>query len=141
MSQGITQGKKASSFDFIHDVSQRKTDLSRSGHPLTNYSPWLTNKHFGMYVDTILYANEVNSMSSLDKQLQHDYYLYSVPARNRRSPWNKPDQKDAVEAIRKWYGINTTRAREVLRILPKADTDEIIRRIENDGRSGGGGAE
>lgn len=127
-------------FDYIEDLNFKKQDLSRNGEDgIAGYNPWLTNKHFGMFIDTVLYANEVNSMHRLDKQLQHDYYLHSVRPKKRWAKWAKPAEKDAVAAISEWYQINSKKAREVMRVLPKSDIEDIIRRMQADERDRPGG--
>lgn len=118
-------------FDFINSLNAEHDLSAEEG--IAGYNPWLTNKHFGMHLDTIMYANEINGCHRLDHQLQHDFYLYTVRRRKRFAKWHKSDDKDIVSAVSQWFGINNTRAREVLRILPESDVEDIRRRTLHDG--------
>ena len=54
-----------------------------------NYQPYLVNKNYSNFQDTILYANEMNKYHNLDNKLQFDYLLNSIRPRKRFSPWHK----------------------------------------------------
>ena len=42
------------------------------------YSPWRTNSVFSNYIDTIIYANQMNLNNVLDSKLQYDYLFFSI---------------------------------------------------------------
>ncbi len=118
-------------FDFVDAVGYSKKDLIRSDDdPETAaklYNPWLANIAFSLYVDTIMYANDVNMMADLPNLLQHDYYMCSLRPKKRFSKWPKKVDSEKIDAVQWRYRINTQRAREVLKVLRMEDVEVIVR--------------
>lgn len=134
------KAQKRGPFDFIDDLSWKKTDLSVDG--MDGYSPWLTNRHFAKFVDTIGHANQVNVLHRLDPKLQHDYYFHALRSRKRFSR-KKPQDSDAelIAALVKHFGINTRKARDSVRALTAEQKERLIagvNSIEEEGRNAGG---
>ena len=124
-------------FDFISDVSQTKKDLIRnSDNPdLAEkvYNPWLTNKNFSLFSDTILYANEINRYWRLPNLLQHDFYLHSLRSKKRYAKWPKKMDVADLDMISKFYNVNLQRAEEYLELLLPDDIDKIRKTFETGG--------
>jgi hypothetical protein len=121
-------------FDLIDAVGTSKRDIIReSEDPETTakkYNPWLTNKHFSYFPDSVLHANEMNMAHGLDPYMQYRYYLAVLPARKRFTKWNSISDGDTAAAVSEWYGINKRRAREVMKILPKSAVDNILKAVK-----------
>ena len=68
-------------FDFVTNINGAKKDLIRSSDSPDlmekEYKPFIINRALSYFVDTILYANEMNSAKHVDSKLQNDYYLNS----------------------------------------------------------------
>ena len=127
-------------FDLTDAAGYSKTD------PFTDdpiaaeaaYVPWLVNRQFSYFPDSILYANEMNRYADLPNDAQFRFYHGLLPPRKRFSKWYKPEQDERLEAVSKWYGINKVRAGEVLKVLSKEDVDEIVMIIGSAEREGAG---
>jgi len=112
-------------FDIMKDLSyEKKGVLDDEG----DYNPFLTNRYFSYFPDTIFYANEMNMSKGLDNKLQHDYYFYSIRKNKRYSKWPKKDKIEILQAIQIYYGYNLSKAKEVLNILNKEQVDFILKR-------------
>jgi clamp loader A subunit len=120
---------KRNPFDFIDDLSEKKLDVAAEG--MTGYSPWLTNKFFAKFVDTVMYANEVNSIPHAPPRAQYDYYEAAIRPRRRRAKWpKKSDAKsDDLAALEVWYGINRRKAAEVALALGEEGVKAIAYRV------------
>ena len=120
-------------FDFVTAINTSKKDLIRnSENPVLaekSYSPFLTNRALSYFVDTILYANEVNRANHIDFILQNDYYLNSIRVSKRFSKWAKPVEDSDIESIREYYKVNDNRALEISRLLSREQIDHIKTRI------------
>ena len=83
------------------------------------YVPWLTNRYFSNFVDTVLHANEVNMHSDLPHQLQYDYLFGSIRKGKRFYKKGKgyDSTDDEVEEVAKRYGYSRRKAIEAHRIL------------------------
>ena len=119
-------------FDIVNDLSQHKKNLSNDIEFDKAYVPWIINKAFSNYYDTILYANEINTYGMQDKELQHDYYFYSIKPKKRWSKWNKKVNLENIELIQKFYNVNINKAKEIAAILSDEDF-EMLKKKNNKG--------
>ena len=120
-------------FTYVNAINISKQDLIRkSENPALaekDYSPFLVNRAFSYYVDTVLYANEMNRVNHIDSILQNDYYLNSIRSAKRFSKWAKPIENSDVESIQEYYRVNYNRALEISKVLTKEQIDHIKTRI------------
>lgn len=131
----------ASPFDFVNDLSFGKTDLIRSSDDpesmLKDYNPWIINKAFSYYPDTVLYSNEINMHGGCDKLLQHDFLMNSLSKRKRFSKWAKTAKQDDIELISRFYMVNQIVAKEYLSVLTEEQLKEIRVRASRGGLNNG----
>lgn len=132
---------KRGPFDFVDALSSSKVDLSVDG--MVGYSAWLTNRHFSKFVDTVMYANQVNMMSNLDDQLQHDYYMRVVRSRKRYSQKKVVDdsREELIRSLMSRYSINRRKAIDAARALRPEEQRRIVvseRSVEEEGRDARG---
>lgn len=116
-------------FDYVKSIQKTKEDLIRSSddrkQAVKDYLPFIVNKALSFYVDSILYANEMNLHSNLDNDLQYDYYLNSVRKQNRTFTWFKKDQDKTLDNVSNYYSVNRQRAREICKLLNVDEIDNI----------------
>ena len=77
-----------------------------------------------------------NVLHGLDPDMQHKVLLLSLKPQKRYAKWSKPGDVELVDAVCRWYSINRTRAREVIRVIGTGAAAEIldgVRRSENEG--------
>jgi hypothetical protein len=122
---------KLKPFDYVNDISYNKENLFNSTTE-KEYNPYLTNKAFSYFIDTILYANEMNK-AVVDPKLQYDYYFYSIRKKKRFAKWHKPESDETVKIISKAYNININRAKEYAALLSEDDISMIKEIINNGG--------
>jgi hypothetical protein len=137
-----------SPFDFVNAINTTKEDLIRgSANPdlaENLYKPYLINKAFSYFKDTVMYANEINMFPNTEHKLQNDYYLNSIRKNKRFSKWHKKEDEPKIEAIMEYYNVNYIKAREIGNVLTDEQVDHIIRKLIKGGnnvqsRSVGGG--
>jgi hypothetical protein len=110
-----------------------KTDLMVDTASEEGYVPFLTNRALSYFPDTILYAQEMNINTHLDKKLQYHYLINTVRKSKRFSKWNKKKEDKDIELIQQHYGYNYNRAKEALSILSNNQLKEIRKRQEKGG--------
>lgn len=124
-------------FDFINAINQSKKDLIRdSENPELAeklYKPFVVNKGLSYFVDTIMYANEMNRAHNLDNMLQNDYYLNSIRPKKRFGKWHKRIDNDSIEVIQEYYKVSYSKAVEISNVL----TEEQINLIKTRTIKGG----
>ena len=99
-----------------------------------NYSPYVINKCMAHHMDTIMYANEMNQYSALDKQLQYDFYIHIVRSRKRFSPLGKKEKMNDLERVKQYYGYSNEKARQALSILTPDQITFITNKLNRGGK-------
>jgi hypothetical protein len=116
--------------DWLNSINFTKEDLSED---IKDYSPFIINRCLSGHIDCILYANEMNMNSHLDKDIQYSFYLNSIRKRKRFSPWLRKDKVKDLECVKKYYGYSNEKASQALKILNKEQLDFIKQRLETGG--------
>jgi hypothetical protein len=105
--------------EFLNSINQSKENLIKKDSRLEkDYIPFVINKCFSYFPDTIFYANRMNQVPFLDKNMQYDFYLNSISKRKRFSKWIKPEENKALDTVKEIYGYSDRHAREVIDLLP-----------------------
>lgn len=124
-------------FDYINDINTGKKNIIRNSEdPVRSekeYNAFLTNRGLSYFIDTVLYANEMNINHHLDSKLQYEYYINIIRPKKRFAKWVKSVSEDDLELIKSYYGFNTEKARQALSILSKDQIDLIKNKQEKGG--------
>lgn len=120
-------------FDIINSINSKKNNLLEEGIPEKEYVPFIINKNFSYFSDTVMHANELNSKPLIPKKYQYEYYLKSIRPRKRFSKWFKKTDSPNLDLIKKYYNVSNKKAIEYLNILSK----EQIAFISNEMDEGG----
>ena len=119
--------------DYLNSVNWTKEDLQERGPDwMQKYPSYIVNKCLSGHIDSVLYANEINTMHHLDKDMQYSFYLNSLRKKRSYSPWLKKDKAENLDLIKQYFGYNNDKARDALRILTK-DQIELIKSKLNTG--------
>lgn len=121
--------KDLSPFDFINAASLSKEDLIRNNENPEliekQYTPYVVNRGFSNFEDTILHANEMNMRHYLFNAAQFDYYQGALRKRKRFSKWHKPEKSGDLDVIQQVYQCNRTVAKMYLKALSKEDLKSL----------------
>ncbi len=110
--------------DFLRITSESKNKESLSV---------TINRCLSGHIDCILFANEMNMNSHLDKDMQYLFYLNSLRKRKRFSPWIRKDKVKDLECVKQYYGYSNEKAFQALKILNKTQLNFIKQRLETGG--------
>ena len=116
--------------DWLNSVNFTKEDLSED---IGSYPPFIVNRCLSGHIDCVLFANEMNMYSFLDKDMQYSFYLNSLRKRKRFSPWLRKDKVKDLECVKQYYGYSNEKASQALKILNKEQLDFIKQRLETGG--------
>src|SRR6056300_912464 len=129
--------KDYSPFDFMNAVSLTKEDLIHNNeNPALiekQYTPYVVNRGFTNFEDTILHANEMNMQHHLFPAAQFDYYRGALRKRKRFSKWPKADKSIDLDAIQEVYSCNRTVAKLYLKALSKEDLAQVHSKLVKGG--------
>ena len=120
--------------DWLNSINFTKKDL-RDEDPdsIKDYAPYIINRCLSGNIDSILFANEMNKYSFLDKDMQYSFYLNTLRKKKRFSPWLRKDKVTDLEIIKQYYGYSNEKASNALKILTPAQINYIKQRLETGG--------
>jgi hypothetical protein len=121
-------------FEYVNQILYGKKNLIVDENSEKEYNPFLTNRSLSYHFDTVLYANEMNQRSHLDKKLQFDFFINIT--RSKKRPfvkWVKPEDNDNMEYIKKVFDCSNAKALDILRLL----NHEQIQKIKEQADHGG----
>ena len=115
--------------DFLNSINQTKENLIQKDPKVEKeYVPFVVNKCFSYFPDTIFYANRMNQFSGLDKKMQYDFYIHSIAKRKRFSKWIKSEENKDLEVVKEVYGYSDRHAKEVMDLLPMDKLRELVQK-------------
>jgi len=124
-------------FDFMNAVSFSKEDIignsDNSDMTEKEYIPYMVNRGFANFEDTVLHANEMNQRAHLFNRAQFDYYRGTLRKRKRFSKWPKADKNNDLDAIQQVYMCNRTIAKLYLKALSADDLKAVHSKLETGG--------
>lgn len=118
--------KKPTPFDFVNSITYGKDNIYRDDTERA-YIPFIINRALSYFPDTVMYANDMNQFSFLDKYVQYEYYLHAIPKRRRFARWGKKLNDEDVVSVSKVFQMNPSKAAETVSIL----SEEQLRSIRD----------
>lgn len=129
--------KENMTFKFVEAVSKSKKDLIKDAEIPEDmekeYNPYITNKAFSFYIDTILHANEMNSKHWLFKDAQFRYYLGALRPRYRKGEWFKAKKDSDLDNIQVAFQCNRTVAKQYMKVLSTENLQVINNKVSKGG--------
>ena len=121
--------------DWLNSINFTKQDL-REEDPdvIKDYAPYIINRCLSGHLDCIMFANEMNKYSFLDKDMQYSFYLNTLRKKKRFSPWLRKEKVTDLEIIKQYYGYSNEKASQALKILTPEQIKFIKQRLDTGGR-------
>lgn len=120
--------------DWLNSINQTKNNImDEDSESIRQYSPYIINRCLSGEVDSLMYANEMNMNSSLDKKLQYDFYINILRKRKRFSPWLRKEAVKDLECVKSYYNYSNEKALQALKILTKEQINFIKSKLETGG--------
>ena len=120
--------------DWLNSINFNKTNLiEEDPSTIKDYAPYIINRCLSGNIDSILFANEMNKYSFLDKDMQYSFYLNTLRKKKRFSPWLRKDKVTDLEIIKQYYGYSNEKASNALKILTPGQIKFIKQRLETGG--------
>jgi|TARA_A100001391_G_scaffold120779_1_gene82250 hypothetical protein len=112
--------------DWLNSVNFNKDNLIENDpESISSYPPYIVNRCLSGHLDTVLFANEMNRYSNLDKDMQYSFFLYTLRKRKRFSPWLKKEQVEDLDLVKKHYGYSNEKAKVAVSLLTKTQLEYI----------------
>lgn len=122
-------------FEFINSINNTKVNLMDQDEEVeTKYNSFLTNRSLSYFPDTVLMSNEMNRLHHLDNKMQYDFLINIVRKKKRFSKWDKPEQRDDIECVKRYFGYSETKAKQVVSLLSESQITTIKSKVSIGGR-------
>lgn len=124
-------------FDYLNAINANKDIIRESDDQQQmekSYPAFMVNRGLSYYMDTVLYANEMNMLAHIDSLLQFDYLLNSIRPRKRFSKWAKRREDSDLEAVREYFSYGYKKAQQALTVLSTQQLEEIKQKLEKGGK-------
>ena len=119
--------------DWLNSINFTKENLIEDPSTIKDYAPYVINRCLSGNLDSIMYANEMNKYSFLQKDMQYSFYLNSLRKKKRFSPWLRKDKVTDLEIIKQYYGYSNEKASNALKILTPEQISYIKQRLDTGG--------
>ena len=119
--------------DWLNSINFNKENLMEDPDVKKDYPPYIINRCLSGHLDCIMFANEMNKYSFLDKDMQYSFYLNTLRKKKRFSPWLRKDKVTDLEIIKQYYGYSNEKASQALKILTPEQISYIKQRLDTGG--------
>ena len=121
--------------DWLNSINFNKNNLiEEDPSVIKDYAPYIVNRCLSGNLDCIMFVNEMNKYSFLDKDMQYTFYLNTLRKKKRFSPWLRKDKVTDLQSVKQYYGYSNEKASQALKILSKQQLEYIKQRLETGGR-------
>ena len=108
-----------SPFDYLNAINDTKKNIIVDDITEKKYNSFMVNRGLSYFQDTVIVANEMNRYHNTDNKLQFDFLINTVRKKKRFSKWVKPEDIEALEAVKEYYDYSNEKARQALTVLSK----------------------
>ena len=120
--------------DWLNSINFNKNNLiGEDSSVIKDYPPYIINRCLSGNLDCIMFANEMNKYSFLDKDMQYSFYLNTLRKKKRFSPWLRKDKVTDLQCVKEYYGYSNEKASQALKILSPQQLDYIKQRLDTGG--------
>ena len=116
--------------DWLNSINFNKKNLMEDPDAKKDYAPYIINRCLSGNLDCIMFVNEMNKYSFLDKDMQYSFYLNTLRKKKRFSPWLRKDKVTDLQCVKQYYGYSNEKASQALKILSPQQLDYIKQRLE-----------
>ena len=116
--------------DWLNSINFTKENLIEDPSAIKDYAPYIINRCLSGHLDCVLFANEMNKYSFLEKDMQYSFYLNTLRKKKRFSPWLRKEKVTDLEIIKQYYGYSNEKASNALKILTPDQINYIKQRLE-----------
>ena len=119
--------------DWLNSINFTKENLIEDPSNIKDYPSYIINRCLSGHLDCVMFTNEMNKYSFLDKDMQYSFYLNTLRNKKRFSPWLRKDKVTDLEIIKQYYGYSNEKASNALKILTPEQIIYIKQRLDTGG--------
>ncbi len=119
-------------FDWLTSINTKNFDYT--GCNDVTFVPFVTNRLLALHPECIGPAYEMSLRPDLDKTMQYQYLLHTIPKARRYGKLPKRDKTKYVELVMNHYTVSFKKALEILSILTESELVEIQEQYNTGGQ-------
>lgn len=122
-------------FEFVGSINDTKINLMDKDEEVEHkYNSFLVNRSLSYFPDTVIISNEMNRLHHLDNKMQYDFLINIVRKKKRFSKWDKPEKRDDIECVKRYFGYSENKAKQVVGLLSESQITTIKTKVSVGGR-------
>lgn len=122
-------------FEFVSSINDTKINLMDKDEEVEHkYNSFLVNRSLSYFPDTVIISNEMNRLHHLDNKMQYDFLINIVRKKKRFSKWDKPEKRDDIECVKRYFGYSENKAKQVVGLLSESQIITIKTKVSVGGR-------
>lgn len=121
-------------FDYVNSINSSKEDIMVDETSEKGYSSYMVNKALSYFIDTVMYANDMNERYHLDNKMQYFYLINTIRSKKRFSKWIKNVENNDLTAVQDYYGYSIEKAKVALSLLSNEQLTIIKKTLETGGK-------
>lgn len=121
---------KPGPFTYVKHINKK----DEYDYDLSGYNPFLTNRAFAGFIDTIHFAEQMNQHHRLAPDLQYDFYYYGIRKGSRFDPVPKREDPVGLDIVMAYFKYSRQKAMEVLGLLSHDDLLNMNSSMDKGGR-------
>ena len=122
-------------FEFVGSINDTKINLMDKDKEIEHkYNSFLVNRSLSYFPDTVVISNEMNRLHHLDSKMQYDFLINIVRKKKRFSKWDKPEKRDDIECVKRYFGYSENKAKQVVGLLSESQIITIKNKVSVGGR-------
>lgn len=119
-------------FNMLNDISFGKKMILNEDNQ-KSYSTFVINNMYSRFVDTIMYADEMNCRPNIPKKMHYLFMMHSMRKRKRFSKLPKAEKHPHFDTIQEYYKYSVSKTEEVFSILTEEQIESIVRLCDKGG--------
>ena len=133
----MSDGARLTFFDVMSIINS-KTNVVWDEDIESAYNPWMINRGYSNFSQSVLFANELNQYPDLDKRLQFDFYYHYLPKCKLFGKWDKATKvaKDE-EMIMELFGVSRDKTDSYIKTLDVVEPNwrkTVTEKLDKGGR-------
>tara|TARA_R110000868_G_scaffold277635_2_gene537419 strand:+ start:572 stop:952 length:381 start_codon:yes stop_codon:yes gene_type:complete len=122
----------ANPYEYINAINSGKK-ISNEDFDEKGYVPFITNRQFSYFQDTILAANEMNANHHMSSASQFSFFINMIRPKKRFSKWSKTEHHDDLQAVVQYFDYSYEKAKVVMDILSTEQINNIKNKLSKGG--------
>ena len=119
-------------YEYINAINSGKK-ISKDNFNEKGYVPFITNRQFSYFQDTIFAANEMNANHHMDGESQFSFFINMIRPKKRFSKWSKTEHHNDLEAVAQYFDYSYEKTKVVMDILSTDQINNIKKKLSKGG--------